>query len=163
MIYIKPNIKLDSNIPSSLSYNYEKNYLSKKIESVCSKVGFSYKGITWIIFDPKIADIYGKKTCTIEKPLIGLRIEDYGGYSLDNKEIFIPTLPIRKEILKEMDKDNPLYDTFKNILDKNENKYSLTDLILYGITHFKIKSSHLNKEFYSEFDNFKKSYYKTLF
>lgn len=56
---MEPIIELDSKI-QGLYYDYKK-FLSNKIKLVCSKVGFSYEGVKWIIFDPKISDIYGNK------------------------------------------------------------------------------------------------------
>ena len=150
MIYIEPNIIMESNI--NIVFISYKDELRKKIKSVCEKIGFCDKDIQWVIFDPRLKKI----TNPIEKVFIGSKGRDYGYCNCDNKVIYISTLAIQKNI-----KDNIIYKN-KITINKN-NKDFLADVILDEITHIVTKCNHGNPKYDNQLDQFQRRYYGNIF
>ncbi len=148
---MEPNIEMDSNSP--IIYTQYINILACKIKTVFKKVGFSYYGIKWIVFDPKISDICGNKPNNIEKLFVGSKGKDYGACNLEDTTIWISTLAIAKAKVKN------------NILPGIEERAKedfLADVILDEIAHISTKSNHGQEKYDNELVRLKDIYYGNL-
>lgn len=153
---MEPNIEIDSEI-QILYVNY-KEYLARKIKLVCSKVGFSYDNIKWIIFDPKISNVYGNKPNQIQKIFIGRQGQDYGACNLKDK-IWISTLAIQKELI-----ENSTLAKMNTMLNGTTQKKEdfLANVILDEIAHIYTKSNHGDKKYDQELNRIKDLYYNDI-
>lgn len=153
---MEPNIEMDSNV-QILHFNYRK-CLADKIKLVCSKVGFSYDGIKWIIFDPKISDIYGNKPDQIQQLWIGSKGKDYGACNLKDT-IWISTLAIHRECT-----ENSPFKRINDIVNitKQNKKDFLADVILDEITHISTRCNHGNSKYEAQLSKFKDLYYNDI-
>lgn len=153
---MEPNIEMDSKI-QMLYWNYKK-CLADKIKLVCSKVGFSYDGIKWIIFDPKISDIYGNKPDQIQQLWIGIKGKDYGACNLKDT-IWISTLAINRggaanSSLKKI-------NNVVNITTHNKEDF-LADVIMDEIAHISTGCNHGNRKYDTQLAEFKDLYYNGI-
>lgn len=153
---MEPNIEIDSEI-QILYVNY-KEYLARKIKLVCSKVGFSYDNIKWIIFDPKISNVYGNKPNQIQKIFIGSQGQDYGACNLKDK-IWISTLAIQKELI-----ENSTLTKMNTMLNGTTQKKEdfLANVILDEIAHISTKSNHGDEKYDEELTRLKDLYYNDI-
>lgn len=153
---MEPNIEIDSEI-QILYVNY-KECLARKIKLVCSKVGFSYDNIKWIIFDPKISNVYGNKPNQIQKISIGSQGQDYGACNLKDK-IWISTLAIEKELI-----ENSTLTKMNTMLNGTTQKKEdfLANVILDEIAHISTKSNHGDKKYDEELTRLKDLYYNDI-
>ncbi len=149
---MEPLIELDSRI-RVLIIDYKK-VLESKIKFVCSKIKFSYERIKWIIFDPNISDIYGKKPNEIQKVLIGSNGHDYG--ACNGKDInWISTLAIKRDIQNNF--SNEMYKNLNIIIKK---KYDfLANVILDELAHIATGCDHGNSQYDEKLKEFHKYYY----
>lgn len=153
---MEPIIKFDSKI-QVLYYDYKK-LLASKIKLVCSKVGFSYEGVKWIIFDPKISDVYGNKPNQIQQMWIGGKGRDYGACNRKNT-IWISTLAINKEYSPNsiLNKTNRAL----GISRKNEEDL-LADVILDEIAHIATGCDHGSVKYDKKLAEFREYYYNDI-
>lgn len=153
---MEPIIELDSKI-QVLYYDYKK-FLSNKIKLVCSKVGFSYAGVKWIIFDPKISDVYGNKPNQIQQMWVGSKGRDYGACNRKDT-IWISTLAINKEYSANsiLNKTNQAL----GIVRKNEEDF-LADVILDEIAHIATGCDHGSAKYDKKLAEFREHYYNDI-
>ncbi|WP_291571411.1 hypothetical protein [Clostridium sp. UBA4548] len=153
---MEPNIELDSNI-RILYCNYSE-CLANKIKLVCSKVGFSYEGIKWIIYDPQISDIYGNKPNQMQQLWIGSKGKDYGACN-SKDTIWISTLAIQRESIR----NNP-WEKIKKVVNMNtqNDEDLLADVILDEIAHISTGRSHGDYKYDAQLDKFKNLYYNDV-
>lgn len=146
---------MDSNI--RILYCDYRKCLADKIKLVCSKVGFSYAGIKWIIFDPKISDIYGNKPNEIQQLWIGSKGKDYGACLKDI--IWISTLAIDRECAK----NSPLKKINKmiNMTPLNKEDF-LADVILDEIAHISTGCNHGDHKYDAQLTKFESLYYNDI-
>ncbi|HCW03139.1 MAG TPA: hypothetical protein DGK91_00520 [Clostridium sp.] len=125
-----------------------KEILQKKIDIVCTKIGFNDSKIKWYIFNPKI-----RKT-TIQNILVGMNGCDYGYCITDKNEIWISALSIQKcGSLTAYDKINSMIKLQKKADD------FLANVIIDEITHIQTGSNHGQKDYDNKFiDNMRKYY-----
>lgn len=151
---MEPKIKMTSNTAVLLSGYL--NCLSDKIKTVCSKIGFSYTGITWIVFDPAISDIYGNKPDNMQKIFIGRKGIDYGATNgIDT--IWISTLAISKD-----------YSTFNTLKKLQQNigifptndKDFLAEVIIDELTHIATGCDHGTAKYDKKYAEFMNAYYR---
>ena len=150
---MEPIIELDSKIQGQY-YDYKK-FLSNKIKLVCSKVGFSYEGVKWIIFDPKISDIYGNKPNQIQQILVGSKGRDYGACNRKDT-IWISTLAINKEYSTNSILNNT--NQALGIVRKNKNDF-WADVILDEIAHISTGCDHGSAKYDRKLAEFQDVYY----
>ena len=151
---MEPKIKMDSNI--SIHFNGYQTCLSNKIKAVCSKIGISYKGITWIIFDPAISDIYGNIPDNLQKIFIGRKGSDYGATNgIDT--IWISTLSISRDFSS--------FYTLKKLqqtigfLPTNDEDF-LAEVIIDELTHIATGCDHGTATYDKKYVEFLNVYYR---
>ena len=153
---MKPKIKMDSNI--SIHFNSYQPCLSNKIKAVCSKIGISYKGITWIIFDPAISDIYGNKPDNFQKIFIGRKGSDYGATNgVDT--IWISTIAISRDFssfytLKK------LQQTIGFLPAHEEKEDFLAEVIIDELAHIATGCDHGTPKYDKKYIEFMNAYYR---
>lgn len=153
---MEPKIKIASNTTVTLSGYL--TYLSDKIKTVCSKIGFPYMGITWIVFDPAISDIYGNKPNNIQKIFIGRKGSDYGATNgVDT--IWISTLAISRDFssfytLKK------LQQTIGFLPAHEEEEDFLAEVIIDELAHIATRCDHGTAKYDKKYTEFLNAYYR---
>ena len=120
--------------------------LNKKIDDICTKIGFDDSNIMWIIYTPK--------TYT---PLIDLicdyRESSYGYCCPSEKKIFISTEPIQDAIQKKL-----LFKCIPSSSYRKENDL-LANVILDEITHIQTGCDHGNANYNKRHQKNRNLYY----
>lgn len=153
---MEPKIKIASNTTVILSGYL--TCLSDKIKTVCSKIGFPYMGITWIVFDPAISDIYGNKPDNMQKIFIGQKGSDYGATNgIDT--IWISTLAISRDFssfytLKKLQR------TIGFLPANEEEEDFLAEVIIDELAHIATGCDHGTATYDKKYVEFLSAYYR---
>ena len=128
-------------------YHY-KTILQDKINEICKKIGYDDFGVTWHIFDPQ----EGKNQ--IEKMMVDDDGEAYGYCILPQKEIWISTLAIPKQILSTDREKNVFLEVNK------EQEDILAEVIIDEITHIQTGLNHGDLGYDKKLEDYFKKYYR---
>lgn len=155
---MEPAIELDSSV-QILYFDYKK-LLSDKIKSVCSKVGFSYNGIKWIIYKPKTSNIYCNNPEQFQKLLIDLKVNDYGFCVPQKRTIYISTLALENEYSVNSLLNGKLKQLSRLGFPAHNGKDLLANIILDEITHIATGGRNHGDAVYEEkFKELRNAYY----
>lgn len=152
---MEPTIELSSDIHiPCIDY---KKLLSDKIKSVCSKIGFSYNGIKWIIYVPKTSKRYFGQPNQVFKSLITKK-NTYGFCVTEEKTIWISTLALEKEHSANLPLNNKLNHSYLGI-STNNNKDLLANVILDELAHIATRCDHGHPKYENKLRKFHNAYY----
>lgn len=153
---MEPIIEFESQ--TQIAFIDYRKHLADKIKSVCSAIGFSYRGIKWIIFEPEFY-----KMPELQRILVGTKGKDYG-YTNGRDTIWISTLAITKDVSKNSalrvmnSVRSPL-----NINRKNDDPDFLADVILDEIAHVATKRGHGDPLYEQTLNSYRDRYYNGPF
>ena len=151
---MEPVIKLD--LKNKAVFQYYNECLSRKIKEVCSKIGFSYNGITWIIFDPDASDRYCDTLSQIQKIIVGRQGCDYG-FCNGIDTIWISTLSIEKECCTNRIINKRLIKSLGFSTYSNDDL--LADVILDELAHIATGCDHGTLKYDKTLEKFQQAYY----
>lgn len=152
-VCVMSNIKYDFKNTAILYVNYEE-ILEKKINSVCSKIGFDDSKITWFIFNPDEQ----KSKNNIGHIRIGYGGKDYGFCVPSENKIWISTLSIMKD--RNASPLNIIH--YRAKLPGMKEDDFLANVILDEITHIQTGYNHGSDEYDRKFQENVKKYYLSL-